>query len=166
MIVAAAIPAGSVPRERVRDASYLSPIDPLGSKVCTLLYDVLRAENRALAVRWTKRTNQALGIIVASSRHKALMLLELEWSANMTAPSKRVQQATQAQVSEGELDAATKFVQALSRPASALDELEDERAVLNARLLEAAREGTDEPDLTVDRPDAGELEVLLAGGGS
>lgn len=162
MIVAAAIPMSAVPRERVRDASYLSPVDAMGSKVCTLLYRTLRDQQRALAVRWTKRTNQALGIIVASARHNALVLLEVEWSANMVAPSKRIQAATEVPVSDAELTAAGKFVGALSQPASALDALEDERAVLNARLLDAAREGTPaDVDLTVARPDAGELDVLL-----
>jgi hypothetical protein len=60
------------------------------AKVLALLWDSLRRTSSAGVVRWTKRTNQSLGIIVASGRLRdgtaALCLLECEWSQNLRAP--------------------------------------------------------------------------------
>jgi hypothetical protein len=164
LTVAAAIPAGSIPRERVRDASWVTPVDELGAKVRDLLYEALADANRALAVRWTKRTNQALGIIVASKTHKALMLLEVEWSANMKAPPVRaLYGAGDPQITDGERKAAAALVTSLAESRGALDDLHDERRRMQAELIAKTKAG--EPFALPETTDGleAELAAMLAG---
>jgi non-homologous end joining protein Ku len=147
MEVLATIASSSVPRTRVRDAHWigLAPGSSSGAKVLAILWRALRQEDAAAVVRWTKRTNQAVGIVVptgAMGRGAALCLLELEWAANLRAPGPRACAPLDVEVSDRELGAARRLVEALHRPASFVDGLHDERAVKRAELLGAARDGT------------------------
>jgi hypothetical protein len=161
MEVLATIASSSVPRTRVRDAHWigLAPGSSSGAKVLGLLWRSLRRDEAAAVVRWTKRTNQAVGIIVAVGRAPefdregyagprpsgstaALCLLELEWSANLRAAGPRATEPITVEVSLREQLAAEALVKALRKPASFVDTLADERAVKRAELLGAARDGT------------------------
>jgi hypothetical protein len=169
MEVLATIASSSVPRTRVRDAHWIGLAPdaakrsdgppPGGAKVLALLWRALRQEDAAAVVRWTKRTNQAVGIIVAVGRAPefdregyagprpsgstaALCLLELEWSANLRAAGPRATEPITVEVSLREQLAAEALVKALRKPASFVDTLADERAVKRAELLGAARDGT------------------------
>jgi non-homologous end joining protein Ku len=147
MEVLATIASSSVPRTRVRDAHWigLAPGSSSGAKVLALLWRALRHADEAAVVRWTKRTNQAAGIIVPIGRlgqGAALCLLELEWAANLRAPGPRACAPLDVEVSEREMAAAVRLVDAIGKPASFVDSLHDERAVKRAELLGAAREGS------------------------
>ena len=103
------IDATAVPRERVRDAYYVSIADPKKAKVLTLLWHGLRVERRAAAVKWTKRTAQALGIIVARGelgKDAHLLLLELEWAQNMRAVPPKASGPVSREVETDEVEAA------------------------------------------------------------
>jgi non-homologous end joining protein Ku len=148
MEVVATIPSPSVPRHRVRDSYWigLAP-DAAGTpKVLALLWAALRKQQRAAVVKWTKRTNQALGIIVASgavpTNDPALVLLEIEWSANMRKPGPRATAPLTVETSIAEQAAALALVEALAEPSAFLDSVRDERTAKRAELLEAARAGT------------------------
>jgi non-homologous end joining protein Ku len=147
MEVLATIASSSVPRTRVRDAHWigLAPGSSSGAKVLAILWRALRQEDAAAVVRWTKRTKQAVGIIVAIGRlgqGAALCLLELEWAANLRAPGPRACAPLDVEVSDREMAAAVRLVDAIGKPASFVDGLHDERAVKRAELLGAARDGT------------------------
>lgn len=145
MEVAAAVARNAVPSERIRDAHFLAPAGPGAPKVLALLWSALRRTNRAQLVRWTKKTNQALGAIVARGAADGdphLVLLELEWKANMKAVPRRASLAAAlAATGEAELAAAEDYVMALHRNPSVFDDLRDERAGQRADLLEASRVG-------------------------
>lgn len=161
MEVVATIPSPAVPRERVRDAHWVALADPEGGRVLALLWHGLHAAGRVAVLRWTKRSNQALGILVARTlpdAQRALLVLELEWAQNMRAPSPRVTGPILAEVSEGEANAAEGLVLALAARPTELDRLRDERTSQRADLLEAARAGTlasYEPPAADPAPDDG-----------
>jgi hypothetical protein len=168
MQVVATIPASTIPRERVRGASYVVPADETATKALALIFHALVGGDdigrRALAVRWTKRTNQALGIIVPSAGHGALVLLEVEFAENMRdAPARAIVAAATIELSDGERKAASKYVEAVAAATSALDDVGDERRQLHGELLGAARAGEvhtlpDEVPAVADT----ELAALLA----
>lgn len=141
--VVATIDTTSIPRERVRDAKYVAGVNPAEYAVLALLWRALRQTRRAAAVRFTKRTAQALGIIVArgGSDDAHLVLLELEWADNMRAPSGRVTGPITAEVDDREVAAAVELVDAFAAGPSAVNDLRDERLAKRAELLELARSG-------------------------
>lgn len=142
MEVVATIASSAVPRERVRGASYIGGGDPKTYKVLALLHDALRHADAAAVVRWTARTQQRLGIIVArAGKTPHLLLLECEWAENMREPSARVTGPIKAETTPREQQAAAALVASLHAPPSKMDELRDERLGKRAELLEMAREG-------------------------
>ncbi|MCA1571671.1 MAG: hypothetical protein LC798_15425 [Chloroflexi bacterium] len=168
--VVATIASNAVPRQRVRDAHYVAGSDPATYKVLALLWDALRAEGAAAVVRWTKRTAQALGIVVARGGGAIpahLVLLELEWAQNMRPVPERASGPVHAVTTADERDAAAELVMAFYRPVSALDELADTRLAKRAELLALARDGKldayDPPPEPMPEPDdAAEVAQALA----
>jgi non-homologous end joining protein Ku len=150
MEVVATVDQAEVPSVRVRDAHYVAPAGEGAPKVLAILWTALRDRRSAALVRWTKRTNQALGAIVARGRGKSahLVLLELEWQANMRPAAGRADlSAAVAATSEREQNAARALVAALRQPPGIFTALVDERAQQRAELLEAVRSGVDwEPE--------------------
>lgn len=143
MEVEATVARNAVPSERVRDSHYVAPAGEGAPKVLALLWRALRESNKAALVRWTKRTNQALGALVArgSATDPHLVLLELEWEANVqeVPPRARLLPAM-ALVSESEVVAAKDLVDAWHEPPSVFEDVRDERAAQRAELLNGARE--------------------------
>lgn len=159
MEVLATISSASVPRVRVRDSHWigLAPGAEGGAKVLALLWRALREANMLAVVRWTKRTNQALGVILPvgslNENTAALGLLEIEWSANMRQPAPRATMPIRASVSVREAAAALALVEALHASPGVLDTLVDERLTKRAELLTAAREGRlDSFEAPAERP--------------
>lgn len=165
MEIVAAVAANAVPRERVRGSAYVAPVDEVSRRACAMLFDALAGSGRALAVRWTKRTNQALGIIVGSRAHGCLLLLEVEFAANMKAPPKGSLVEAIA-LSDTEKLAALKFVQAMEGRRADLDGVVDERRSQHAELLAHAKAGTldayDEAHDVVDAEIIDEVDAELA----
>ena len=147
MEVAATIAVNAIPRERVRDAHYIAGVDPDTFKVLALLWRGLRNADRAAAVRWTKRTAQTLGLIVARGQLDSrtnpahLVLLEVEWAANMRKPAAKVTGPIRAEVAPDEIASAVELVEAFHAPPSAMHDLRDERNASRAELLQLARDG-------------------------
>lgn len=150
--VIATIATNAIPRERVRDAHYIAGVDPEQFKVLALLWRALRATDRAAAVRWTKRTAQTLGLLVARGWDPAganprggepacLVLLEVEWQENMRKPTSRVTGPIRAEVEPGEITAAAELVDAFAGPPARLNDLRDTRLAARAELLQLARDG-------------------------
>lgn len=148
-----------VPRERIRDSYWISPQTDEATGVLRLLHHGLSTSRQALAVRWTKRTNQAVGVIVADATQDALVLIEVEFAdAMVKAPGKA---KVAGEVSEREAQAVSSWLEGLGAKRSDLDAVVDERRRLQADLLTAARDGRTwempEPDAFDD-----ELAQLLA----
>jgi hypothetical protein len=144
LTVAKSIDSTVIPRDRVRGSFYIEPAGKkaeaaLSTRVRDLLWTVLSEDRRALVVRWTKRTNQALGIVVASRSHGALELLEVEWGPNMRRPSARARVTPGFKATENELAAARDFLKRTAAPTAAIDEIADERRVLQAQAVELAK---------------------------
>ena len=161
MEVIATIPQQSVPRERVRDAHWVASMDPRSAEALGYLGAALRSSGKAAVVRWTKRTNQALGILVMRKhgRKWALSLLELEWAQNMREPSERVTGPHEFQLRDEGVAAAERLVEAFSEAPEKLDRLEDERLAKRAELLLAARaEGKKPEGFELPPEPAGESE--------
>lgn len=153
MEVVATIASSAVPRERVRGAQYVGGADPKTYKVLRLLWVGLRANDAAAVVRWTARTQQRLGIIVARVEPRCLLLLEVEWWDNMRKPSERVMGPLGAEVTERERDAAVLLVESLHASPAALNDLRDERLAKRGELLTAAKEGTLETFVAPPEPE-------------
>jgi hypothetical protein len=140
------IPASSYSSEHVRELHYIAGVNPGEYKVLALLWRALRDERMAAEVRWTKRTAQTRGIILArgelgsKSDPAYLALLELEWAANIRKPSRRATGPIGAAVEPREIEAAAELVEAF-RARAPREELRDERLAKRAELLGLARDG-------------------------
>lgn len=169
--VVATVAASSVPRSRARGAYYISAaggssVGAPAQKVLALVWSGLRTTRSVAIVRWTKRTNQALGVLSASDdggRH--LVLVEIEWAQNVhEVPVRALLGEAIDETSEAERAAALDLIRAMTQP-EALRELRDERLARRAELLEAARAGeTWEPPPELEAPpEAADLLLALAG---
>jgi hypothetical protein len=184
MEVVATISATAVPRRRIIGSHWIALASGTANsgrqaKVLALLWDSLRRTSSAGVVRWTKRTTQSLGIIVASGSLRdgtaALCLLECEWSQNLRAPGPKATQPVRLAetLSAAEVEAASSLAVALRRAPGVLDELRDERNGARADLLTAARERGDLasirlPDAPAARDDGADVvaAMLAAAAGS
>lgn len=166
MHVAATIDATTVPRERVRDAHYIASADPETAKVLALLWRALRETRRAAVVKWTKRTAQALGVIVARGGRPHLVLLEIEWADNMRPVPPKASGPILRPLHDDEADAAVELVRAFDAGPSALDALRDERLAKRAELLDRARagelDGYTPPPAPAEVTEAPDLAAALA----
>lgn len=140
------VPNRTLPRLRIRDAYYVAPAEPDALPFLSHLWVGLHKTDSAALMRWSKRTNQALGALVpARSGGRAdgapiLIVLELEWAAAMRpAPAQAWLDVTT--VSEAGADAVTEAMRALRRTPEVWDELRDERNAQRAEALDAARRG-------------------------
>ena len=171
MPIAATVAATAVPSMRVRDAHYVAPASEGAPKVLALVWMALRETRKAALVRWTKKTNQALGALVArgGENDPHLVLLELEWKQNMKpVPKRALLKMAMPTLTGDNVAAAVRFVEAYHETPAIFDALRDERAGLRADVLAAARAG--EPVAVpevVEREGADdELAALFAAGRS
>lgn len=166
--VAACIAQSSIPAGRVRDSWYVAPAGKGAPKVLALLWSALRKHRVGALVRWTKRTNQALGVVVARGTEKKphLELMELTFSAHVKPlPDRCDLGAALAATTDVERAAAERLVAAYREKPSVVDVLRDERSAQRAEVLQAAREGRELPAAPAARElpaDAYALAELLA----
>lgn len=169
MEVAATVRQNAIPAHRVRDAHFVAPAGEGAPKVLALLWAGLRERRAAAMVRWTKRTNQALGALVArgTAEDPYLVLLELEWTRNLRPlPARARLGVGMAATSDQERRAAARLVAAYAEKPAILETLRDERAAQRAELLEAARAGEawTAPALAAPPREADDLADLMAAG--
>lgn len=163
MELAATVSSTAVPRHRVRDAYFVAPAGRGAPKVLALLWRGLREKRAAGLVRWTKRTNQALGALVpvGTPARPVLMLLELAWAAEVReAPARAVLSEAASGLTDQECQAALSLVEAYHERPSVFEALRDERNGQRADLLNAAREGAEwEPPAPVAAPELDAFEA-------
>lgn len=153
-----------VPRMRIKSSYYLGGNGPGAPKVLRLLWEAMRQTGRVAVVRWTKRTAQSTGAIVPGRHSNSLIVLELEWAANVRMPGPRALSHLQAEVTQAEVAAAVELAEAMADHGVLIDEQEDDRVRLQRELVERAAAGTvnafDLPERPTPDPDAS-LEALL-----
>ena len=151
-----------VPQLRVQGSYWLGPADGSGA-VLRLLWTAMADEYRGAVVRWTKRTKQALGVIIPD-RH-GLVVLELAWAGVMREPRPEVQAMTDRDVPAAHRRLAIELLEAMEVDEGILDVFEDERSRLRRELHEAAMRGEDPPvpkPEPVDVPSGSLAEALRA----
>lgn len=137
------IPLSHLPKTWVRNSYFIAPTTPEASLFLGHLWCGLMPTMSAALVRFTKRTGQYLGAIIArghESGSPTLVLMELEWAANMRAVPERARLDVM-DVSEAGRQSARDAMVALRKTATVVQELRDERAAQRAELLYAARAG-------------------------
>lgn len=140
--VEATVPRESVPWERARGSYYIAPTSPEAAHFLAHVWHGLRPTGLAALARFTKRTGHYLGAIIAypeNGRH-LLMLIELEWQANMK-PTPETCFLDVGAVPESGSEKAIEAMVALRQERSAFADMRDERAGQRAELLTAVREG-------------------------
>ena len=131
-----------IPPARILGSYWVGPTEGSG-QVLRLLYAAMRSEHQGAIVRWTKRTRQALGVIVTSG--EGLILLELSWASLVRDPRPEVQAMTDRDVPGEQIKLARELVQAMMVDVETLDDFEDQGWLWRHTLRERALAGEDPP---------------------
>jgi non-homologous end joining protein Ku len=149
----------AVPRERVTGSYWVAAAEG-SAYVLALLRQAMRAADRAAVVRWTKRTRQALGVVVPQ-RH-GLILLEMTWAGLLREPREEVREVARYEVRDDHLEMAQQLVHTMEESPVLLDRLVDDAVEMRADLRRRALAG-EEVELAVkSRPEEDLTNQLLA----
>lgn len=154
------IPLSHLPKTWVRNSYFIAPTTPEASLFLGHLWCGLMPTMSAALVRFTKRTGQYFGAIIPRGHEPGsptLVLMELEWAANMRAVPERARLDV-ADVSDAGRQSARDAMVALRKSATVVHELRDERAAQRSELLYAARAGNQWKAPEPTRPEA--VDVL------
>lgn len=166
MEVDATVARNAIPNMRVRGAYYVSPAAPGASPALGYVWKALRDTGSAALVRRTKRKNQALGAVVPVGYEHGggpiyLVLLELEWSANVRpVPNNADLTTAVANLEVRGRQAAASLVTQMHESPRVFEELRDERIGRRAELLEAARAGKSWAAPVVEDVETDESRIL------
>lgn len=154
-----------VPREAIQGAYWIGVNGPSAPRALRLLQAALRKTARVAKVKWTTREVQSNGVIVPHASG-ALLALKLAWPDEVRNPNDepRITAYYHAEVTEREIDFASRLIAAMSESAQVLDDAEDDAAVLQRGLAQMARRGEDVTDFLAEVPDhldQGLLEELV-----
>lgn len=131
-----------IPNLKIRDAYYVVPAEEGSPKFLAYLWRGMNKARSASLVRFTKRTHQAFGALVAMRREggAVLVLLELATEAEMRPVPPRAFLPVEA-VSEEGTQKVTEALRTLRKPATVFEEMTDTRLEARADLNAAARAG-------------------------
>jgi len=138
-----------VPRVRIKGGYYVGSGGPGAPQLLRALGTAMKATGRVAVVKWTKRTRQALGVMVAMPNQEpwggTLLVLELSWAEDLRLPNEscRAHMAEEYRPDPATLDAAVNLVAAMSDAVSSLDEYHDDKRRMYLELLDAAARGED-----------------------
>lgn len=142
MRVADFIRTEEVRRDRVLGSYWLAPDGPGAPKLVKMLCLAMQAERRVATVKWTKRSKQALGVLIPDPKSGALKVIELAWAEDVREAPEKVLSATQVAVSDEEIAIACELVQAMgSTRAESLDSQTDDSRTLLRELVARAAAG-------------------------
>lgn len=142
MEVIGTVDATRLPTARVKASHYVTANGEDAPETLRLLFEAIRATRRMAVVKWTQKTRQKEGVIVARpSMGGALVLLELAWAEDFRAPGPRQLAHMQAEVTRSEVDAARDLMNALADSPELLNELRDDAIELREELKRAALDG-------------------------
>lgn len=137
MRVEAFIDRRRVPHERIVGSYWVAPNGQGSGKVLALVRAAMADTSRVALVRWSKRTNQAVGVVVPH-RTGGLVLHEFAFAAATREPPA----LPVVEVHAAEVEAAINLVQAMSDVPVVVEEMEDERMVLRKMVMDHALAGT------------------------
>lgn len=160
--VIACIDATSVTRERVTGAYYVGAQDAKSKPVLRLLYEALRQRREAAVVKYTTRSRQQLGVVVAHGKSKTLMLLSLAFVDDFRdAPAKALAIANAA-VREDQVVVMGELLGALHSTPAVFDTLRDDAVTLREELRRRAEAGEMSAEVVEPLPTADEIPDLMA----
>lgn len=130
-----------VPKARVVASYYLAPKDKAAAWILQALFTGTFRVGRYAVVKWTKKSRQAIGIVCPDPKTDTLLVLELQFSANVRTPNPRCRSFRSIQLSEEERALAEDLVQAMASHPGLLEDLEDDAIAQMRNLRAAAEEG-------------------------
>jgi non-homologous end joining protein Ku len=154
-----------VQRERIVGSYFLAPDGEGAPKVVRLLSAAMRETHRAAVVKWTKRSKQSLGVLVADPRTCSLRLIEMAWAEDVREAPEKCHAPRNADVTEEEVQNAIDLVNAMaSNRAESLDAQADDARAMRRELVARAEAGETfaVPARPVAREDASLVELLRA----
>lgn len=170
MTVVGFIDVGQVERARIEGSYYVGAAEPKSLIPMRLIYEAMKLKRRVAVVKWSVRSRQSLGVMVAHGNSGTLVLLKLAWAEDWReAPAKAVS-IQGAEVTAEQVDMAARLVEAMSDTVDTLDGLRDDAIELREELYEKALKGEvapvevpePEPDEELEDAFAASVEALLA----
>lgn len=164
MGVVAFMDIGQVPRELVRGSSYLCADSPDATRALGILHAGMRETRRAAVVKWTKRSKQALGVIVADGRTGALVALEMAWPNHVRAAESDQRILAHAGYQQRPEMVATcvDLIGAMSvTREGSFERQRDDRELLRAELLERVAAGEGEEFSVPARPQSQQQDASV-----
>jgi non-homologous end joining protein Ku len=153
MRIADFIRVEEIRREWVVGSYYVAPDGPTAPKAIRLLHEAMRSQKRVAVVKWTKRSKQALGVLVPHPATKSLMCVELAWDEDKREVPRKVYVPGEVEVTKEEIHLAREMVEVMSSTrAASLDVQTDDSRGLIRDLLEQANEGDVGAYLLPERP--------------
>jgi non-homologous end joining protein Ku len=152
MRVVSFIDVGQVPRDRVLASYYVGTNDPGALPALKLLREAMRDARRAAVVRWSSRSRQSLGVIVAGldpDGRQVLKALKLAWAEDFR-PAPNRAQLDGVEVGDAMVEQGHALVRAMSDTRESLDDLRDDALTLREELKARAEAG--EMDVQVVEP--------------
>lgn len=157
---------------RITGRYFIQSPAKIGSpKAYRLVYEALREQKtgkkvtrkaQAFVVKRTPRTRQKLGVLYADEQVGALVLIEVEFAANVREPDAQILAPQQAEVDADMLAKANEIVDALPDGQVALDTETDEAIALRIELRDKAIAGEAiAVPVSVDAPQGGDLTAML-----
>lgn len=133
-----------VPTDRLTGFFYVQP-DPGFAKSLRVIIDAMRAEKKAMLVKFTVRKRQRLGVIRAREDTPGKWVLVLNgvaFAADVRKPDERVLEPAMVEaVEERAVAAARSIIRAHSGPGESLESARDELPGLLGKVVERAQEG-------------------------
>lgn len=139
--IVAFIDSTRIRRERVTGSYYVGAQDDDASVYLRLLFEGLREKRAAAVVKYTTRSRQNLGVIIAGGRTGSLILLDLVWSEDWRPPPVKATAIQKVSVSEAHVEKMAEFIDAMHDTVEAVDELRDDAVALREELRARAEAG-------------------------
>lgn len=142
MRIADFIRTEEVHRGRILGSYFLAPDGPGAPKVIRLLHEAMKLQKRVAVVKLTKRSKQALGVLIPDAQTGSLMLIECAWNEDMRPAPSKVTNVAEVEVDPTEVAITCELIQAMSSTrAMSLDEQEDDSRHLIRELVARVEAG-------------------------
>lgn len=131
----------TIDRARIDASYYIGAQEAHDAKPLRLIYEAMKLRRRVAVVKWSSKSRQSLGVLVAHGTDETLMLYKLTWAEDFREAPARARSVARATVSPQEIDIAAQLVDAMGDSVEALDELRDDAIALREELIARALAG-------------------------
>lgn len=135
------IDVGQIERARICDSYYVGADDPRAVNPLKMVWEAMRAERRVAVVKWSMRSRQSLGVLVAHGRSGCLVLLKLAWAEDWREAPAKALSVKNAVVSPEEIMLARNLVAAMGGKTADLNALRDDAIERREELYASAVRG-------------------------